>query len=81
MLNKFTRFFEEKTMKIILNYREVTIDREKLSVKELLELKKVKMPHMVSVQLNGKIIKKQEYETTNILDNDKINLLYYIGGG
>ncbi len=68
-------------MKITLNYREETIDRENLSVKELLELKRVKMPNMVTVQLNGKIIKKQDYESTSIRENDRINFLYYIGGG
>ncbi len=68
-------------MKIELNYREEFIKGESLSVKELLELKKVKMPNMVTVQLNGRIIKKQDYGSTFIKENDRINFLYYIGGG
>lgn len=68
-------------MKITVNYKEETIDEELMSVEDFLKLKQVKMPHMVSVQLNGKIIKRAGYKTTFLKDTDKVNFLYFMGGG
>ena len=68
-------------MKIIVNYKEEIIDKSLMSVEELLKLKEVKMPHMVSVQLNGKIVKKSNYQITFLKESDKVNFLYFMGGG
>jgi len=68
-------------MKIVFNYREETINKKLLSVKEFLKLKDVKMPHMIAVQLNAKIVKKTDYKSTFIKESDKINLLYFVSGG
>jgi sulfur carrier protein len=59
-----------------------TIDTtDGLTVSELLVKENVKMPEMVSVELNGKILKRSEFETTSLKDDDKVEFLYYMGGG
>lgn len=68
-------------MKLCINYKEEIIEGDSLTVKELLELKDVKMPHMVSVQLNGKIVKRPDYDSTCLSENDRVNFLYSMGGG
>ena len=51
-----------------------------LSVLELLQLKKVD-PHMVSVEYNGEILERGVFPSTNLKPGDKIEFLYYMGGG
>ncbi|MCP4376880.1 MAG: sulfur carrier protein ThiS [bacterium] len=52
-----------------------------MSVSELLADRDVKMPEMVSVELNGKILKRSEFDTTSMSDGDSIEFLYFMGGG
>ena len=68
-------------MKLQINGREDTIDRPALSVVELLELKDVENPDMVSVQLNGKILGREAFGNTKIADGDQVEFLYFMGGG
>jgi sulfur carrier protein len=39
------------------------------------------MPEMVSVELNGQILRRAEFESTALEDNDKVEFLYFMGGG
>ena len=39
------------------------------------------MPNMVSVELNGQILKRTEFEKTILKDDDKVEFLYFMGGG
>jgi sulfur carrier protein len=39
------------------------------------------MPDMVSVELNGKILKRSDFETTALNEGDKVEFLYFMGGG
>ena len=52
-----------------------------MSVTELLTDQKVKMPDMVSVELNGEILDRAVFDSTVIKDGDKIEFLYFMGGG
>lgn len=38
-------------------------------------------PHMVAVELNTQIVERDRLETTNIQDGDKVEFLFYMGGG
>lgn len=67
-------------MKFIVNGKEIEFDTE-LTVSELLIEQNVKMPDMVSVELNGQILKKSEFDAKSISDGDKIEFLYFMGGG
>lgn len=68
-------------MRIIINGKEEFMEKEELTISELLKLKNVKMPEMVSVELNGEFLERKEYETTIVKENDKIEFLYFMGGG
>lgn len=51
-----------------------------LTVSELLVEKEVKMPEMVSVEINGQIIKRNEFEEGILEEGDKVEFLYFMGG-
>ncbi len=67
-------------MKIIINGNQEDINGA-LTVRELLAHKKVEMPDMVSVELNGAILKRSEFETIRVKENDAVEFLYFMGGG
>ena len=52
-----------------------------LTVSELLVDQNVKMPEMVSVELNGQIVKRFDFQDTVLIDSDKVEFLYFMGGG
>jgi sulfur carrier protein len=68
-------------MKVIINGKEEHLNHEKLSVVDLLKERKVEMPDMVSVQLNGGMLKRDEFESVHVKENDRIEFLYFMGGG
>lgn len=51
-----------------------------LTVAKLLELRKIR-PEVVTVELNEQIIERAKYAETKIIANDKLELVYYMGGG
>jgi sulfur carrier protein len=64
-----------------VNGEAKTIDQERLAVTELLTLCTVESPEMVSVQLNGKFLSKDRYESALLYENDEVDFLYFLGGG
>ena len=67
-------------MKLTINGEEKQFENQ-MTVSELLTVEQVKMPDMVSVEYNGKILKRPDFDTTNLSDDDKIEFLYFMGGG
>lgn len=67
-------------MKLLVNGEQVNCGND-LTVSELLVDQKVKMPDMVSVELNGQILRRTEFEQTVLKDDDKVEFLYFMGGG
>jgi sulfur carrier protein len=67
-------------MKLVINGTDVEV-RNGLNVNQLLIERKVKMPDMVSVELNDIVLQRAEFETTILYENDRIELLYFMGGG
>jgi len=68
-------------MNLIINGKTETIGFQECSIKELLSYKKVEMPEMVSVEYNGRFLKQDEYETIKVKEGDRIEFLYFMGGG
>ena len=52
-----------------------------LSISDLITLNKVAQPDMVSIQLNGSFVLRENYESTNLNEGDEIDFLYFMGGG
>ena len=67
-------------MKVRINDVEMTIP-DGLTIAELLVHQKVKMPDMVSVQVNGTILKREDFPATQARENDSVDFLYFMGGG
>ena len=67
-------------MKVTINGKEKEL-QENISISGLLKLENVKMPEMVSVELNGAILKRDKFDGTMVKENDEVNFLYFMGGG
>jgi sulfur carrier protein len=67
-------------MKLTVNGAAVETP-EGLSVRQLLAERKVKTPEMVSVELNGEILERTAFEKTPLKEGDKLEFLYFMGGG
>jgi len=67
-------------MKVIVNGTEADFV-DGLTVRGLLSERNVKMPDMVSVELNGQVLKRVDFEKTVLKDGDKVEFLYFMGGG
>ena len=52
-----------------------------VSISELLLVNKVEKPEMVSVQVNGEFVDRDDFETTKVGENDEVDFLYFMGGG
>ncbi|MDP6686050.1 MAG: cysteine synthase A, partial [Candidatus Omnitrophota bacterium] len=66
-------------VEIYLNGKKEEIGSD-MSVSGLLEAKKIR-PEIVTVELNEKIIGKDQYGTTLLKPKDKLEFVYYMGGG
>lgn len=67
-------------MQIQINGEPAEIGRS-MSVTELLAERDVEMPDMVSVELNGEILSRDSFDSTKINEGDKVEFLYFMGGG
>jgi len=67
-------------MRVIVNGKESDFI-DGLTVRGLLSEQNVKMPDMVSVELNGQILKRSDFENMVLKDRDKAEFLYFMGGG
>jgi len=48
---------------------------------DLIRLNKVEQPEMVSVQVNGEFVIREDFSTKQIVEGDEVDFLYFIGGG
>jgi sulfur carrier protein len=71
----------EVSLTVTINGKQETIDDSDILVTDLLRLKNVKMPEMVSVQLNGDILPRESFGSTAVRDRDEVEFLYFMGGG
>ncbi|MHC4337121.1 MAG: sulfur carrier protein ThiS [Planctomycetota bacterium] len=67
-------------MKLVVNGKETDVT-DGLTVNRLLVEQSVKMPEMVSVELNGQILRRTKFDATILKDDDKVEFLYFMGGG
>ena len=52
-----------------------------LNVSELIKELKVVTPEMVSVQVNEEFAEREDWESIQINEGDKVDFLYFMGGG
>ncbi|MCM8826967.1 MAG: sulfur carrier protein ThiS [Candidatus Omnitrophica bacterium] len=64
---------------IYLNGKKEEISKD-TNISKLLEIKKIR-PEVVTVEVNEKIIEREKYSQVYLKDNDKVEFVYYMGGG
>ena len=52
-----------------------------LNVSELISQNNVAQPEMVSVQVNEEFAEREDWEKIQLKEGDKIDFLYFMGGG
>jgi sulfur carrier protein len=52
-----------------------------LNVSELISQSNVQQPEMVSVQVNEEFAEREDWEQIQLKENDKVDFLYFMGGG
>jgi sulfur carrier protein len=65
--------------KIQLNGKKVKIQRD-LSIKDLIKKYRLK-ENKIAIELNGTILPKDHYKNKKVKNNDKIEIVQFIGGG
>lgn len=66
-------------MTIFLNGEARELDSQK-TVAELLEV--FSLPKQrVAIELNRQVIRRQDWEKTEVADQDKIEVVHFVGGG
>jgi len=67
-------------MKITLNSRPEEIDRDSMTLEELIQWKNFTFKMLVT-KVNDKLIKREERSQTVIHDGDVVSILHLISGG
>ena len=52
-----------------------------LNVSELIKQSDVQQPDMVSVQVNEEFAERDDWDSIQIKEGDKVDFLYFMGGG
>ncbi len=60
------------------NKQEVEVP---ISLLDLIKKNNVEQPEMVSVQINGEFLPRENFDTTFIYEGDEVDFLYFMGGG
>ena len=69
-------------MNLNVNGKKTTIaDKESLSISGLLDELNVADPLYVTVEVNGDIMERINFDSTLVRDGDEIEFLYFMGGG
>ncbi len=67
-------------MEITLNNRTEFLDLDNLTVNELLKVKNFTFKMLV-IKINGRLIKKDQYNDAHIKDGDNVMVMHLISGG
>jgi thiamine biosynthesis protein ThiS len=67
------------SIKVFINGKQEEFGKE-VTISELLEIKKIRK-EVVTVEYNEEIIKREDYDKIKLKDNDKIELVFFMGGG
>jgi sulfur carrier protein len=66
-------------MQVFINGETRNLESE-LNLLEL--LKKLELPtERIAIELNKSVVRKKDWETINVSDADKIEIIHFVGGG
>lgn len=66
-------------MKILFNGKEEILE-ENITLSQFLKSKNVR-PEVVTIELNDKIIERKDYDNIHLKDNDRLEMVFFMGGG
>ena len=52
-----------------------------ITITDLIKLNNVAQPDMVSIQLNAEFVNREDFDSTQLVDGDELDFLYFMGGG
>lgn len=67
-------------MKITLNNRPEVFEKDILTISEILKFKNYTF-RIIIIKVNGKLIKKDQYNITEIVEGDDVQIIHMISGG
>ena len=67
-------------MNITLNNRPEVFEKDILTISEILKLKNFTFKMMV-IKVNGKLVKKDQYISVEVVDGDDVQIIHMISGG
>ncbi len=67
-------------MRITLNNRVEELEGDRLTVTELLKVKNFTFK-MLIIKINGRLIEKPDYDSSEIVEGDDVQVLHLISGG
>jgi len=67
-------------MNITLNNRPEVFEKDILTISEILKLKNFTFKMMV-IKINGKLIKKAQYNDADVVNGDDVQIIHMISGG
>jgi len=67
-------------MNITLNNRSEVFEKDILTISEILKLKNFTFKMMV-IKVNGKLIKKGQYNDAEVVNGDDVQIIHMISGG
>ena len=65
----------EEKMKIKINGEEEVVEKESVTISDLLVLKNVKMPEMVSVEHNDEMLERDNFSNTAVSEGDEVMIV------
>jgi cysteine synthase A len=65
---------------IYLNGKREELKNDVISISKVLEVKKIR-PEVVTIELNDQIIERSKYTEAYLKDKDRLEFVYYMGGG
>jgi sulfur carrier protein len=69
-----------KAMDLKISGKDETVP-EGISISDLLKEKGIERPETVSVELNGEILNRTEFDQTKLNNDDEVEFLFFMGGG
>ncbi len=67
-------------MRIILNNTEEEISANRLTISELLKYKNFTFRLLV-IKINGKLVKREDYDVAVVRDGDHVVVMHLVSGG
>jgi sulfur carrier protein len=68
-------------MRITINGEDHLSEQETITIIDLLKERKVTRPETVSVQINGSFVKRKNFGTTVVKENDEVDFVFMMAGG